>query len=146
LCFAPPTQGALAGLSQELDRDCFREMLRAAAAALNRCGAHGRAGEGASARPGLQHTTTRPPLPDASPLSPPHPPPRELFNGVATEAAFSAAGAAQLGVDVTALLRVFQVGRRRRAGRGLPMLRGRGCRWGAHRRQAPRSQQARGGP
>jgi hypothetical protein len=75
----PPPQSALAALSEELDRDCFRDMLRAAAAALN----------------------------------------RELFNGLATEAAFSAAGAAQLGADVMALLRVFQVCPRPGAGRGV---------------------------
>ncbi len=62
-------QGALRALSDELDRDCFRDVVRAAAAAIN----------------------------------------RELFNGVATEAAFSAAGARQLAVDVAAVVRVFQV-------------------------------------
>ncbi|KAI8464357.1 MAG: TIP-1 family-domain-containing protein [Monoraphidium minutum] len=61
-------QGALHVLSQQLDRDCFRDCLRATAAALN----------------------------------------RELFNNVATEMVFSPAGARQLAVDVSALMRLFQ--------------------------------------
>ncbi|KAI8475348.1 MAG: hypothetical protein J3K34DRAFT_404608 [Monoraphidium minutum] len=62
-------QGALRALAGRLDRDCFRDCLRAAAAAIN----------------------------------------RELYNNVATEMVFSAAGARQLAVDVAALLRLFQI-------------------------------------
>jgi len=158
-------------LSESLDRDCFRDCLRAIAAAINRCvalalsvgwaprfdqkgveEARALVCRGSSGPPHLKPSQTKPnqakpsqtkpnqakpsqtkpnqakpnqpktktnsstkkntkPIRTSTKTNtnPTHPRCRDLYNDVATEAAFSATGARQFGVDVRALLRLFQV-------------------------------------